>query len=189
MRRITALFAAGIAAATMAVAVGIPTAAPAHALDDGLAVTPPMGWNDWNAFGCNVSEQLVEQTAAAMVADGMKAAGYDYVNIDDCWALPQRDANGNLVPDPAKFPDGIKAVADYVHSLGMKLGIYEDSGTHTCSSHGFPGSLGHEYQDALTALPLTSPPCTCSPPRSGSVSAEAACVPLHKRDRQRRRYE
>jgi alpha-galactosidase len=132
------------------VAVQASVASPAFALDDGLALTPPMGWNDWNAFGCNVSGQLVEQTAAAMIANGMKAAGYDYVNIDDCWAEPQRDANGDLVPDPTKFPDGIKAVADYVHSLGMKLGIYEDSGTHTCSSHGFPGSLGHEYQDALT---------------------------------------
>jgi alpha-galactosidase len=125
-------------------------AAPAAALGNGLALTPPMGFNDWNAFGCNVDESLIEQTADAMVADGMQAAGYQYVNIDDCWALPQRDANGNLVPDPAKFPNGIKAAADYVHHDGLKLGIYEDSGTKTCSSsHGFPGSLGHEYQDAL----------------------------------------
>jgi hypothetical protein len=122
----------------------------AAALDNGLALTPPMGFNDWNAFGCNVSAQLIEQTADAMVANGMKAAGYQYVNIDDCWALPERDVDGNLVPDPAKFPEGIKAVADYVHADGLKLGIYNDSGTHTCSkSHGFPGSLGHEYQDAL----------------------------------------
>src|SRR3954452_18926265 len=125
-------------------------AAPAAALDNGLARTPPMGFNDWNAFGCSVNEQLIEQTADAMVANGMKAAGYQYVNIDDCWALPDRDADGNLVPDPAKFPHGIKAVADYVHADGLKLGIYNDSGTHTCSkSHGFPGSLGHEYQDAV----------------------------------------
>jgi len=144
------LLAVALAVGGGIVAVQASGASPALALDDGLALTPPMGWNDWNAFGCNVSAQLVEQTAAAMVADGMKAAGYDYVNIDDCWAEPQRDASGNLVPNPAKFPDGIKPVADYVHSLGMKLGIYEDSGTHTCSSSGFPGSLGHEYQDALT---------------------------------------
>ena len=148
MRRILALLAAALMIAATAVAVTV-QASPALALDDGLALTPPMGWNDWNAFGCHVSAQLVEQTAAAMVANGMKAAGYNYVNIDDCWAQPQRDANGNLVPNPAKFPDGIKPVADYVHSLGMKLGIYEDSGTHTCSSSGFPGSLGHEYADAL----------------------------------------
>ncbi|HEX6451467.1 MAG TPA: fibronectin type III-like domain-contianing protein [Trebonia sp.] len=150
MRRILALLAVVLAVGTAAMAVQTRLAPSALALDDGLALTPPMGWNDWNAFGCNVSAQLVEQTALAMHDDGMQQAGYDYVNIDDCWAEPQRDSNGNLVPDPAKFPDGIKAVADYVHSLGMKLGIYEDSGTHTCSSHGFPGSLGHEYQDALT---------------------------------------
>ena len=78
----------------------------------------------------------------------MKAAGYDYVNIDDCWMAPSRDAAGNLVPDPTRFPDGIKAVADYVHSLGLKLGIYEDAGTTTCA--GYPGSLGHEAQDAAT---------------------------------------
>ncbi len=133
-----------------AAAVAMSTAAPAHALGNGLALTPPMGFNEWNAFGCNVDQDLVEQTADAMVANGMKAAGYQYVNIDDCWALPQRDANGNLVPDPAKFPNGIAAVADYVHHDGLKLGIYEDSGTKTCSSsHGFPGSLGHENADAL----------------------------------------
>src|SRR3954451_19101090 len=103
-------------------AVTLVSAAPAAALGNGLAFTPPMGFNEWNAFGCNVSEQLVEQTADAMVANGMKAAGYQYVNIDDCWALPQRDGNGNLVPDPAKFPNGIAAVADHVHGDGLKLG-------------------------------------------------------------------
>jgi alpha-galactosidase len=133
-----------------AVALQVVRSADAGALANGLARTPPMGFNDWNAFGCNVSAQLIEQTADAMVANGMRAAGYQYVNIDDCWALPDRDDNGNLVPDPTKFPDGIKAVADYVHADGLKLGIYNDSGIHTCSrSHGFPGSLGYEYQDAL----------------------------------------
>ena len=107
-----------------------------------------MGFNDWNAFGCNTSEALIEQTAQRMVATGLAAAGYDYVNVDDCWQTKSRDANGNLVPDPVKFPDGIKAVADYVHSLGMKFGIYEDAGTTTCG--GYPGSLGHEQQDANT---------------------------------------
>jgi len=150
MRRIIALITVPLALAASAVSIQAALAPTASALNNGLARTPPMGWNDWNAFKCNVSEQLVEQTALAMHKNGMQAAGYQYVNIDDCWAEPQRDANGNLVPDPAKFPDGIKSVADYVHSLGLKLGIYEDSGTHTCSSHGFPGSLGHEYQDALT---------------------------------------
>ena len=131
-------------------AVQLSSAAPAAALDNGLAKTPPMGWNDWNAFGCNVSAALVEQTAQAIVSSGLRDAGYSYVNIDDCWALPDRDANGNLVPSPTKFPDGIKAVADFVHGLGLKLGIYEDSGTRTCSSSGgFSGSLGHENADAL----------------------------------------
>jgi alpha-galactosidase len=107
-----------------------------------------MGWNDWYSFTCNVNAQLVEQSAQAMVTSGMKAAGYQYVNIDDCWMAKQRDANGNLQADPSKFPDGIKAVADYVHSLGLKLGIYEDVGTATCA--GYPGSYGHDQQDAGT---------------------------------------
>jgi alpha-galactosidase len=142
----TALAAAGL---LVLAALAMATArTPAQALSNGLARTPPMGWNDWNAYGCNVSEQLVEQTAQFMVTSGMKAAGYEYVNIDDCWMAAQRDANGNLVANPAKFPDGMAAVAAYVHSLGLKLGIYEDDGTATCA--GFPGSLGHEQQDANT---------------------------------------
>ncbi|SEG11650.1 alpha-galactosidase [Actinacidiphila yanglinensis] len=129
-----------------AVSTGVATAPPAAALDNGLATTPPMGFNDWNAFGCNVSEQLIKDTADYFVSSGLKAAGYQYVNIDDCWMTHSRDAEGRLVPDPAKFPDGIKGTADYVHSLGLKLGIYEDAGTSTCA--GYPGSLGHETTDA-----------------------------------------
>jgi len=142
-----ALVAAALTVAPLAT-VTIATATPAAALDNGLALTPPMGWNDWNAFGCNVSEKLVEATADKIVSSGLKAAGYEYVNIDDCWMAPNRDANGNLVPDPVKFPDGISGVAAYVHSLGLKLGIYESAGTATCQ--GYPGSLGHEAQDAAT---------------------------------------
>jgi alpha-galactosidase len=126
--------------------IALAAAPSALALGNGLALTPPMGWNDWNAYGCNVSEQLVEQTALAMHNDGMQAAGYQYVNIDDCWMSSSRDASGNLTANPSKFPDGIAAVASYVHSLGLKLGIYEDAGTATCA--GFPGSYGHEQQDA-----------------------------------------
>jgi alpha-galactosidase len=133
----------GVAAVTAEVAV---TATPAAALDNGLALTPPMGFNDWNAFGCDVSEQLIEQTADYLVTSGLKDDGYTYVNIDDCWQTHTRDADGRLVPDPAKFPDGIKGTADYVHSKGLKLGIYEDAGTSTCA--GYPGSLGHEATDA-----------------------------------------
>ncbi|MER6127396.1 ricin-type beta-trefoil lectin domain protein [Streptomyces sp. NPDC001795] len=121
-------------------------ATPAAALDNGAAKTPPMGWNNYNAYGNNPTESLIEQTALEMHNNGMQAAGYEYVNIDDAWMASSRDANGNLVPDPVRFPNGIKAVADYVHSLGMKLGIYEDAGTQTCA--GLPGSLGHETQDA-----------------------------------------
>jgi alpha-galactosidase len=139
-----AIVLAGLAVSTAAVVVsGVPAA---HALPNGLATAPPMGWNDWNAFGCNVNEQLVEQTADVFVSSGMRDAGYTYVNIDDCWLTKSRDASGNLVPDPAKFPHGISGVASYVHGKGLKLGIYEDAGTATCA--GYPGSLGHEQQDA-----------------------------------------
>ncbi|WP_377272936.1 glycoside hydrolase family 27 protein [Peterkaempfera sp. SMS 1(5)a] len=126
--------------------IALGTAAPAAALGNGLAPTPQMGFNDWNAYGCNVSEALIKSTALAMHNNGMQAAGYSYVNIDDCWLTSSRDSGGHLVPDPVKFPDGIKGTADYVHSLGLKLGIYEDAGTATCA--GYPGSLGHETTDA-----------------------------------------
>jgi alpha-galactosidase len=115
---------------------------------DGLALTPPMGWNSWNTFHCDVSEQLVRDMIDAFIKDGYKEAGYEYVNIDDCWMAMERDSLGNLVADPEKFPNGIKAVADYAHSKGLKLGIYGCAGTKTCG--GFPGNRGYEYQDALT---------------------------------------
>ncbi|WP_051613968.1 NPCBM/NEW2 domain-containing protein [Paenibacillus sp. UNC217MF] len=118
----------------------------AFALDNGLAQTPPMGWNGWNAFHCDVNAVLVKETAKKMVDSGMKEAGYQYVNLDDCWMLSERDENGNLVPDPAKFPDGIKEVADYVHSLGLKMGIYASAGNRTCAW--YPGSLNYEEKDA-----------------------------------------
>jgi alpha-galactosidase len=123
-------------------------ASSAAAEGNGLATAPPMGWNDWYSIYCGVNAQLVEQTAQEMVANGMKTDGYDHVNIDDCWMAGSRDSAGNLVADPTRFPDGIKPVADYVHSLGLKLGIYEDAGTTTCAH--LPGSLGHEAQDAAT---------------------------------------
>lgn len=113
---------------------------------DGLAETPPMGWNSWNTFGCNIDEALIRETADAMVASGMRDAGYVYVNIDDCWH-GVRDAEGFIQPDPARFPSGMKALADYIHGQGLKLGIYSDAGSKTCA--GRPGSQGYEYQDAL----------------------------------------
>jgi alpha-galactosidase len=117
-----------------------------HALENGLARTPPMGWNSWNKYACKgINEGVVRETADAMASNGMKDAGYQYVIIDDCWQTG-RDAEGNIIVDKEKFPNGIKALADYVHSKGLKFGIYTDAGTKTCG--GRPGSLGHEYQDA-----------------------------------------
>jgi alpha-galactosidase len=114
---------------------------------EGLALTPPMGWNSWNHVACDVNEALIRETADAMVASGMKDAGYQLVNIDDCWH-GERDADGFIQPDAERFPSGMKALADYVHAKGLKLGIYSDAGWKTCG--GRPGSRGHEYQDALT---------------------------------------
>lgn len=118
-------------------------------MDNGLGRTPQMGWNSWNHFACNIEEKLIRETADAMVSTGLAAAGYEYVNIDDCWAELNRDSNGNFVPKADTFPSGMKALADYVHNKGLKLGIYSDAGSQTCSKK-MPGSLGHEEQDANT---------------------------------------
>ena len=117
----------------------------AYSLDNGLARTPPMGWNSWNKFACDVNEQLIREMADAMVTSGMKDAGYVYLVIDDCWQI-DRDAQGNILPDPQRFPSGMKALADYVHSRGLKFGLYSDAGTLTCQKR--PGSRGYEFQDA-----------------------------------------
>jgi alpha-galactosidase len=113
---------------------------------NGLALTPPMGWNSWNKFACDVNEQLIRETADAMVISGMKDAGYRYIVIDDCWH-GQRDSLGFIQPDAQRFPSGMKALADYIHSKGLKFGMYSDAGWKTCG--GRPGSRGHEYQDAM----------------------------------------
>lgn len=113
---------------------------------ENLAPTPPMGWNSWNTFHCDINEKLVMEVADAFERDGYKDAGYEYIILDDCWSLKERDANGNLVADPEKFPSGIKALADYVHSKGLKIGIYSDAGIKTCA--GYPGSRDYEVQDA-----------------------------------------
>ncbi len=112
---------------------------------DNLAMTPPMGWNSWNKFACNVDEKLIREVADALVSTGMKDAGYTYINIDDCWH-GDRDSLGFIHPDPKRFPTGMKALADYIHSKGLKLGIYSDAGSQTCG--GRPGSRGYEFQDA-----------------------------------------
>lgn len=112
----------------------------------GLANTPPMGWNSWNTFETHIDEKLVKETADIMVASGMAAAGYNYIVLDDGWMTRERDKEGNLVPDPQKFPSGMKALIEYVHSKGLKFGLYNCAGTKTCA--GYPGTRGYEYQDA-----------------------------------------
>ncbi|KAJ6857827.1 alpha-galactosidase-like [Populus alba x Populus x berolinensis] len=129
---------------------------------NGLGLAPPMGypslpplllllrkWNSWNHFHCNIEEKLIRETADAMVSSGLAALGYEHVNLDDCWAELNRDSEGNLVPKASTFPSGIKALADYIHGKGLKLGIYSDAGSQTCSRT-MPGSLRHEEQDAKT---------------------------------------
>lgn len=145
---LTALLAAGFAATLAA-------PRPAAALDNGVARTPPMGWDNWNATGCDVNETLVKETADAMVADGMRDAGYRYVIIDDCWFDPQRDASGDLRPNADRFPSGMRALGDYLHARGLKFGLYEVPTEETCAQRGgtYPGmtgSAGHEEQDART---------------------------------------
>src|SRR5438034_1139150 len=130
--------------ATTGIAAGLPASLAAA---DALAQTPPMGWNGFNRFLRDVSEARVEAQARALVASGMQAAGYEYVNLDGGWDLLQRGPQGELQPDPAKFPHGIKPVADYVHSLGLKFGIYTSAGVTNCATHS-AGSYGHFQQDA-----------------------------------------
>jgi alpha-galactosidase len=113
---------------------------------EGLAMTPPMGWNSWNTFATNIDEKLVKETADIMISSGLAAAGYNYIVLDDGWMAKERDSEGNLVPDPAKFPSGMKSLIDYVHSKGLKFGLYNCAGTQTCA--GYPGTRGFEYQDA-----------------------------------------
>ena len=106
------------------------------------AARPPMGWNSWNTFGEKIDEELILQIADRMVDEGYREAGYQYLIIDDCWALKERDEHGLLVPDPKKFPHGMKAVADYVHGKGLKFGMYSCAGVMTCA--GYPSSYDHE---------------------------------------------
>lgn len=109
---------------------------------------PPMGWNSWNTFGANISEKLICETADKIIEEGLKDVGYEYIVIDDCWSLKNRDKQGRIVPNPQKFPNGMKAVADYIHSKGLKFGMYSCAGNLTCA--GYPGSFEHEFIDAET---------------------------------------
>ena len=113
-----------------------------------IVKTPPMGWNSWNTFGGNINEELIKTTADTMVNEGYLDAGYEYLVIDDCWSKRVRNEKGELEPDPEKFPNGMKAVADYVHSKGLKFGMYSCAGNYTCAV--YPGSYEYEFIDART---------------------------------------
>ena len=142
-----------VIACVLTAAFVVSTQRPAVALDNGVARTPPMGWNTWNTFGCDISETLIRQTADAIVANGMRDLGYRYVVVDDCWFDPNRDSAGNLRGDPVRFPSGMKALGDYLHARGLRFGLYQVPVDQTCAQYfdsypGATGSLGHEAQDA-----------------------------------------
>lgn len=132
------LNAPGVAAATPAASSAAPY--------PNYAPTPPMGWNDWSYYQCDMDEQTILGNAKALVTSGLAAKGYTTVTTDDCWMSHSRDSAGNLVADPVKFPDGMAYVGSQLHAMGLKFGIYEDAGTATCG--GYPGSLDHWQQDA-----------------------------------------
>lgn len=141
------------AAMAVAMAAALSPAPQAQALDNGVGRTPPMGWNTWNTFGCNINETLIHQAADAIVNSGMRDLGYQYVVVDDCWFDPNRDSSGNLRANPSRFPSGMKALGDYLHTRGLKFGLYEVPLGRTCAQYfgsypGATGSLGHEVQDA-----------------------------------------
>ncbi|MEU8156419.1 ricin-type beta-trefoil lectin domain protein [Micromonospora sp. NPDC048986] len=149
-RRWGSALAAGILLAGALVGLRAPTA---QALDNGVARTPPMGWNSWNSFGCNINEGLIRQTADAIVSSGMRDLGYNYVVVDDCWFNPNRDSSGNIQGDPGRFPSGMKALGDYLHARNLKFGLYQVPVDKTCAQYfgsypGATGSRGHEVQDA-----------------------------------------
>ena len=138
----------GLSRIVLLCSIAVLFAADLHAQKfEGLALTPPMGWNSWNKFAGGVNETVVRKVADAMVSSGMKDAGYQYVVIDDCWQ-GERDSLGFIHADPQRFPSGMKTLAHYIHSKGLKFGIYSCAGIKTCA--GLPGSRGHEYQDALS---------------------------------------
>jgi alpha-galactosidase len=142
-----------VALVVMIAAAVVWVATPARALNNGVARTPPMGWNTWNTFGCNINETLIRQMADAIVANGMRDLGYRYVVVDDCWFNPNRDSAGNLQGDPTRFPSGMRALGDYLHARGLLFGIYQVPAAETCAQYfdaypGATGSMGHETADA-----------------------------------------
>ncbi|CAF2100474.1 unnamed protein product [Rotaria magnacalcarata] len=117
-----------------------------YSLDNGLGKTPQMGWNSWNHFGCSINETIIRATADAFIATGLAQAGYNYINVDDCWASSRDQTTNYIIPDPIGFPSGMASLADYVHSRGLSFGLYSDAGIKTCA--GRPGSYGFEDIDA-----------------------------------------
>ncbi len=130
----------------LALVLGLTVSAYAQKFE-GLVLTPPMGFNTWNTFSSKIDEFMIKETAEAMIKNGMRDAGYNYIVLDDTWSALERDAQGNLQAHPVKFPSGMKALGDYLHARGFKFGIYNCAGTKTCG--GYPGGWGHEFQDAL----------------------------------------
>ncbi|KJE91573.1 melibiase [Capsaspora owczarzaki ATCC 30864] len=124
------------------------SATTVSALNNGLAKTPPMGWSSWNTFECDISETLIHQIADTMVSSGLAKAGFQYINLDDCWMSGRDPTTGRLVPDATKFPSGMSALSEYIHSKGLKFGMYVSAGDITCM--GFAGTKGHEQIDAET---------------------------------------
>jgi alpha-galactosidase len=146
-RGLIAAVAAGVAALALTVAPAPQAnASPTATSGTQLALTPPVGWNDWAHFQCNYTESTILANARALVSSGLAAKGYNTVSTDDCWMQTGRDTNGNLQADPSRFPDGMAYVGQQLHALGLKFGIYEDAGTSTCG--GYAGSWGHWQQDA-----------------------------------------
>lgn len=118
------------------------------ALDNGVGRTPQLGWNSWNKFGCDINEKLIRETAEKIVSLGLNKVGYEYVNMDDCWQNQTRNSDGSISADSNKFPSGMKTLSNYIHSLGLKFGLYSDAGSQTCE--GYPGSRHSELIDAQT---------------------------------------
>lgn len=146
---------------------------------DNLAPTPPMGWNSWNTFEINISEQLVKDMADVMVSSGMRDAGYVYLVLDDGWMAMERDPKtGDLVADPKKFPHGLKPVIDYVHAKGLKFGLYNCAGTKTCA--GYPGTRGYEYQDARFYASLGTDYLKFDWCNTGGINAKEAYTTMSK---------
>ncbi|MGZ4004587.1 MAG: glycoside hydrolase family 27 protein [Flavisolibacter sp.] len=146
---------------------------------DNLAPTPPMGWNSWNTFEINISEQLVKDMADVMVSSGLRDAGYVYLVLDDGWMAMERDPKtGDLVADPKKFPHGLKPVIDYVHAKGLKFGLYNCAGTKTCA--GYPGTRGYEYQDARFYASLGTDYLKFDWCNTGGINAKEAYTTMSK---------